>query len=43
MKRLFLAGLLAASTLSMAAVKFPYPQAQTYPNAKNIKIGRAHV
>ena len=36
MKRLFLAGLLAASTLSMAAVKFPYPQAQTYPYAKNI-------
>ena len=36
MKRLFLAGLLAASTLSMAAVKFPYPQTQAYPYAKNL-------
>lgn len=36
MKRLIFAGLLAASTISMAAVKFPYPQAQTYPYAKNI-------
>ena len=36
MKRLFLAGLLAASTISMAAVKFPYPQTQVYPHAKNL-------
>jgi endo-1,4-beta-D-glucanase Y len=36
MKRLFLAGLLAASTISMAAVKFPYPQTQAYPHAKNL-------
>ena len=36
MKRLFLAGLLAASTISMAEVKFPYPQTQVYPHAKNL-------
>ena len=36
MKRLFLAGLLAVSSLSMAAVKFPYPQAQAYPYTSNI-------
>lgn len=36
MKRLILAGLLAASSISMAAVKFPYPQAQAYPYTSNI-------
>lgn len=36
MKRLILAGLLAASTVSMAAVKFPYPQAHDYPYTSNI-------
>ena len=36
MKRLILAGLLAASSMSMAAVKFPYPQAQAYPYTSNI-------
>ena len=36
MKRLFLAGLLAASTISMAEVKYPYPQTQAYPHAKNL-------
>ena len=36
MKRLILAGLLAASTVSMAAVKFPYPQAHGYDHTSNI-------
>lgn len=36
LEKLVLAGVLAASTMSMATVKFPYPQAHAYDNASNI-------
>ncbi|WP_407444466.1 glycosyl hydrolase family 8 [Fibrobacter sp.] len=36
MKRLVLIGALAAASLSMGAVKFPYPQAQPYEHVTNI-------
>ena len=36
MKRLILIGALAAASLTMGAVKFPYPQAHAYEHASNI-------